>query len=129
VLATFADGGIPDSAAPDHLVKVRPDQQGPIESFDIDTLPAGLLDAAIKATLAEPQIAGASLVVRAFGEGRLFVILTVVADDADRHALTDRLADQVVGLIGGTNYFAVEYVARDDPRLADPGRAAVLIPV
>jgi SseB protein N-terminal domain len=128
-LATFADGGIPDPAAPDRKLKVRPDQLGPIATLDIDTLPAGLLDGLINATRAEPQVSGASLVVRALGDGRVFVVLGVVAEDADRRALTDRLADEVAGLIGGTNYFAVEYVARDDPRLLDVERAAVLIPV
>ena len=76
-------------------------------------------------------IAGAPLLVRSFVEGRLFVILAVVAEGADRQAFMDRLADhltdQVVRSIGGANYFSVESVARVDSRLA-PGRAAVLIP-
>lgn len=128
VLATFADGGIPDPEAPERMLNVRPDQPGPIESLDADALPAGLLDVAVGATRAEPQIACASLVVRVLGEGRVFVILVVAAESVDRQALRDRLAGQIVGLIGGENYFAVEYVARDDPRLDDPGRAAILIP-
>jgi SseB protein N-terminal domain len=126
-LATFADGGIPHPAAPDRLAKVRPDRQGPLEPLDADTLPAGLLDAAIVATSAEPGIVAASLVVRSLGGGRVFVILAVVIGDIDRNALNDRLGDRVVGLIGHANYFAVEYVAEKDPRLNDPKRAAILI--
>lgn len=127
-LTAFADGGMPDPVAPEQRLTLGLDQQGPIESFDIESLPTGLLEAAMTVTRSEPQIVCASLVVRAVGGGRLFVILTGATDDADRQALMDRLAAQLVGLIDPGNYFAVEYVARGDPRLTALGRAAVLIP-
>ena len=128
-LTAFADGGIPDPAAPEQRLTVDPDQRGPIESLDMAMLPEGLLDAAKVATRAEPQIAAASLVVCALGRGRLYLVLAVVPDRADQQSLTDRLAARTVDSIDSGNYLAVEYVAPDDPRLADPGRAAVLIPM
>lgn len=127
LLATFADGGIPDSAAPTRLARIKPDALGPLESFELDVLPTGLLEALTSATKAESQITAASLVVRSHGSGRIFVVLALASGHLDRQALNDRLAKQVVDLIGGANYFTVEYVAEDDPRLSDHGRAVVLI--
>ncbi len=127
-LATFADGGIPDPASPDRRANVRPDHMGPIEAIEADSFPVGVLDAATAAVQAETELVAASLVVRSQGSGRMFVILAVASGDADRNALNDRMAGRLVDLIGGANYFAVEYVDQQDPRLTDSERAEVLIP-
>ncbi len=126
-LATVADGGIPDSADPGAKATVKSDQIGPIERIDIHSLPSGLNDAAVAAVRAEATVEAASLVLRSLGIGRAYVLLVVVNGEIDRSSLGDRLARRVSPFIGEPNYFLVEHVLADDPRLTHPDRAIVLI--
>jgi hypothetical protein len=126
-LSIFADGGVPDGAAPDHLAAARPEALGAVEFIDENTFPAGLVGAATVAVRMERQVRGAALVCRSVAGGRVFEILAVGDGVADGRALNDRLAARLTRFIGPEDYFGVEFVAVGDPRLSDPDRAVPLI--